>query len=323
MLSSERFVGAVAPRQNGHGANAFDFIRIAAAFAVLHSHSFALLGITQPSVFTFGDTAISAFFVVSGYLVCQSWDRDPDLLHFALRRALRILPGLFVAVTVTTFVIGALATSHTLQDYFASGLTWTYLVSNLSLICDVDSLPGVFEKNPYAGAINGSLWSLRYEVLMYVVLASLGFLAKRWGLRLICGAVFICFIALWCWGTVAGYTRYPLPLPLLWRVGLEFDGIRFANLGVFFFSGSLLYLYRAAIPMSPFSAAALLAVAVASAGTAWSNAVLWIALPYAVIVAAHCLPAPFRVFGKADYSYGIHIYAFPIQQLLSQANWTW
>ena len=297
---------------------------------MLYSHSFVLFGMAQPTVFgrsSFGDMAVFVFFVISGYLVCESWERDSNPLRFGLRRALRIMPGLFVAVLFTTLVIGTAATSFALSDYVSSNLTWAYVLSNISLVCGIDRLPGVFESNPFPHAVNGSLWSLRYEVLMYAFLVLLGWVAPKHRLTGACCAIFLLFATCWCLGRAMGLDHYSLPIPGLWRLGLELDSMRLANLGALFFAGSLLYLWRVRIPMSPLAALALLAVVAASAGNDWFNPLLWLALPYSVIVAARRLPAPFQLFGATDYSYGIYIYAFPVQQFFSQIairnGWTW
>ena len=110
-----------------HGSgNAFDFIRVVAALAVLYSHSFPLFGLPEPSHAgqTLGSLAVAIFFAVSGFLVCQSWLRDPDVYRFTLRRALRIMPGLIVAVAFTAFVAGALDTRLPLSEYFTARGTW-------------------------------------------------------------------------------------------------------------------------------------------------------------------------------------------------------
>lgn len=54
---------------------------------------------------------------------------------------------------------------------------------------------------------------------------------------------------------------------------------------------------------------------------------LWFALPYIVVSFAYNAPKVFRTINGFDYSYGIYIYAFPIQQAASQLgkrnDWTW
>lgn len=115
---------------NGHQNNAFDFLRIFAASAVLYSHSYALYGLPEPYPLpgqTYGSLAVALFFSISGFLVCQSWMNDPSFSRFFIRRALRIFPGLLVVVILTALVIGPLFTTLTLQEYFASGTAWNYI----------------------------------------------------------------------------------------------------------------------------------------------------------------------------------------------------
>ena len=181
----------------GDTHNAFDFMRMAAAMAVLYSHSYALYGLQEPLVASLGETwgslAVGIFFVVSGFLICQSWDRDPHVFRFAVRRALRIIPGLVVAVFFTTFVAGTVSTSMPLVEYVSDRETWAFFFNNASLIAGIDVLPGGFADTPHKGA-NGSLWTLRYEVLMY---AALVLLALTGRLRACCVAAFAACSAGW------------------------------------------------------------------------------------------------------------------------------
>ena len=282
---------------------------------MLYSHSFALFGLDEPMVFgkTVGTLAVAVFFIVSGYLISQSWDSDPHPIRFAQRRALRIFPGLLVAVLFTTFFAGAIDTTIPLREYFLADQTWAYFFSNVSLVVGDSALPGAFEKLPVPGP-NGSLWTLRYEVLMYVVVAIIGTTQL---LRLGIAAVFA--ISLVSWGSLEILQIHALhaPIPVLWRIGLSFDGYRIAYLGTYFFAGSLLYFFRTKIPLSSIGAASLVAVAffVPDDFRAISQAAI---IPYATIVLAYKLPQRLGNLRGWDPSYGIYIYAFPVQQLLTR-----
>lgn len=248
-----------------HSENAFDFVRFAAAFSVLFSHSFPLCGIREP-LLVFGlplaNIAVYVFFVISGFLVYQSWARDPSLGRFAARRGLRLLPALVVAVCVTVFVIGPLMTTLPLVQYFRGADTWTYLLSNASLVVGRYTLPGVFESNPYPAAVNGSLWTLRYEALMYIILAAFGVAARRVHTRWAC-LVLLAFFALgWCVSRAWGITAYSLPLPWVSRLGLDLDWMHIALFGTFFFAGSCLCAFRRRVRLS---VAAVLVLGVACA----------------------------------------------------------
>src|SRR3954462_8740277 len=92
--------------------NYFDVLRLVAAAMVLVGHSFALTGHHDPHL-PWSDTAelstfgLLLFFALSGYLVTLSWVREPRLLAFATKRALRFVPGLLVSLVVTAYLFGA------------------------------------------------------------------------------------------------------------------------------------------------------------------------------------------------------------------------
>src|SRR5271165_6680248 len=153
----------------GHRQNGFDLLRIIAATMVIYGHAFPLSGSVAPGILGNGAQSIGVkiFFIISGFLVTRSWLADPNLLRFAQRRAARIAPGLIVAVLFGTFVVGPLFTKISLAEYITSGTTWRYLAN--CVLYPVYSLPGVFQGNPFPNAVNGSLWSLPVEVLMYVL----------------------------------------------------------------------------------------------------------------------------------------------------------
>lgn len=115
---------------------------------------------------------MAIFFVLSGYLVSISLERSPNLFEFARRRALRIYPALLTICLLTVLLLGPLMTTLPLADYWKNGMTWDYLKSAGAFRIKFP-LPGVFADNPAPNAINGSLWSLPYELSCYIVLALL------------------------------------------------------------------------------------------------------------------------------------------------------
>ena len=205
--------------------NAFDFIRLVSALAVLFGHSYSIYyGVPEVLLLngsiTLGSLAVNVFFAVSGFLICQSWERDPNPFRFTVRRSLRILPGLVIMSLFTTFVIGLLATRLQTTEYLMHSRTWSYLVSNITMICGVISPPGVFESKPYIKAANGSLWTLRYEVMMYAMLVIFG-LTRH--LRMACVAAFSIFSITYVTASILDIGFYKLPIPLIWKFGLEID----------------------------------------------------------------------------------------------------
>lgn len=117
------------------------------------------------------------FFAISGFLVTQSFEQTPNPLHFLAKRALRIFPGLFVATLVSAFVLGPLVTDLPLGCYSSRLEPYRYVLGNTLLDQSVHELPGVrFADNPVGLEINGSLWTLRSEFAMYVMVFVLGVL---------------------------------------------------------------------------------------------------------------------------------------------------
>jgi peptidoglycan/LPS O-acetylase OafA/YrhL len=160
--------------------NNLDFLRLGAALLVIIGHQYVLFGFDPPALLDAGiDTwGLRIFFVISGWLISQSWDRDRHLIRFTLRRGLRIIPALVVLILLTVFIFGPVLTKNSLASYLDNPRTYEYL-KNCALYI-VYYLPGVFETNPLKYAVNGSLWSLPSEVAMYCTVALIGsFLSAR------------------------------------------------------------------------------------------------------------------------------------------------
>lgn len=161
--------------------NALDLLRLLAAWMVLFSHQFALLGLQEPlwlGRYSWGELGVGIFFFLSGGLVWASWCRDPHWGRFFARRCLRIFPALAVVVVLSVAVLGPGLTSLTWADYWQADATWHYFKT--LLLNNQKGLPGVFASNPLPDAVNGSLWSLGPEFLAYVVLAVVGWVCARW-----------------------------------------------------------------------------------------------------------------------------------------------
>ena len=185
---------AVVPVKPVEHANNFDAVRLAAALLVLCSHQFFLLGKAQPSPTgnTLGELAVMVFFVISGYLVAQSWYRDPHVVRFILRRFLRLWPALAVA-TMFIALVSACITTVPMRDYFGNAL-WHFITHNLQLRIDY-TLPGVFgnTSSKAMSSVNGSWWTIPLEMKCYLYLAILGLigLRRRWASLLVLGGSWI------------------------------------------------------------------------------------------------------------------------------------
>jgi peptidoglycan/LPS O-acetylase OafA/YrhL len=289
--------------------NNFDFLRFIAAALVILSHAFPLTtgrADTEPVTIvsggqtSMGHIAVGIFFVISGILITQSFDRSRNLSAFVQARGLRIFPGLVVAIVLSALVLGPAVTSLPLQTYFADPGTYRYL-KGVTLHGMPVQLPGVFNENPFAGVVNGSLWTLLYELKFYIVVAIMGMagLLRR-------GPVLL---------AVAGAA---VALPFF-PAG---DSHHLSEFFLFFGTGMLLYLFRDRIRLhnglALLSLAGLVGTALAGRGFTYAFA---LGGSYLIFYLAY---APWlRMHGFArhgDLSYGLYIYAFPVQQTLIYLN---
>lgn len=278
--------------------NNFDFIRLVSALAVLVSHQFALSGRAEPyptSFHSLGGTAVLVFFTISGYLISQSWNRDPHILRFSKRRLLRIWPALVFVTLASAFILGPTVTDLSLEQYLVHRDVWRFLEAAIFTIRY--ELPGVFENNPLPRAVNGSLWTIPVEVQWYAVLLTAGAvgLLKRKSALLAATVAF------------AAYTFI-----------LSKDRSFWNELGVFMCAGACLNAYRTTWeprPLSVFVALASLAGVFLWIG--YGFVTLFLTLPFAAIWLGTSSTPVLRAAGRfGDVSYGVYLFAFPVQQMV-------
>lgn len=301
-----------APPASGHDqrANNFDAVRLVAALLVIWSHQFALMGRPVPLWLNNEPGAIGVviFFVISGYLVTLSWQNDPHLGRFVARRVLRIWPGLMVAVLLCVGVLGPLLTRLTLADYVQHPLTRQYL---LNLVLDVRyALPGVFEANP-SSTVNGTLWTIPLEIGCYVGLALAGLLGlprRRWSAPLVFAAL--------GWLLHHRFSAAPgQPVPA-WPFGIQY--------GLVFSLGALLALWRSWwLGRRVLATVVLLMCALAL--QRWAPPVVGGQAPLlalaglAVFLGTARTPLLAQAGRWGDFSYGLYIYGFIVQQIVIAA----
>ncbi|MGE4528557.1 MAG: acyltransferase family protein [Rhodospirillaceae bacterium] len=294
----------------------FNLLRILAALAVLVTHCFVLAtgdAMAEPMRrdigMTMGSMAVDVFFITSGFLVTASLLTRRCTVEFLTARVLRIYPALLVMLVLTVGVMGAAFTSWPLGEYFASPVTRAYLTKCGTLLGGVTYfLPGVFEATPYPRAVNGSLWTMPYEIKMYLILAVLWLAMKPLKARR--GVVFqgaiVASVA------VAGAVLFV-------NAHVRHVDSMFTRLFFMFFSGAAAFVLRQRIALSGRAACAMAACLPMAylAGAEVFAAVYICALAYLVLACAY-LPAGFlRNYNRlGDYSYGVYIYAFPIQQAI-------
>ncbi|HYF07620.1 MAG TPA: acyltransferase [Acetobacteraceae bacterium] len=304
----------------GRQPNSYDAVRLAAALAVLFGHSFVLLGALDPvsqilvRVTGWGEKlhelAVNVFFALSGYLVTLSWLRRGDVAYFAAARVLRIFPAA-ILVCVLTVIGGAAFTTLPLAEYATAEGTWRFLVRNILLMKIEYHLPGVFAENPFPRVVNGSLWTLPYELRLYALTALLGLagvLRRRWAFNLLFGLAVL---------------DYLLP-----QVALMRDGETGWRLWLHFFGGAALAVNRDRVRPHGRVTLALVALALVTAGLA-PAALHKLACVAATVFATHWIGQAgglgrFDPGRRGDLSYGVYLYACPVQQgLIALAPAAW
>ncbi|MFI3222010.1 MAG: acyltransferase [Methylococcaceae bacterium] len=177
--------------------NNFDGVRMVLALIVVFAH---LAALTQVSDFEYFEVifdsnfAVKGFFAISGFLVTKSYLSSHNTLEYAEKRFRRIYPAYAAAIALCLF-IGLIATTLNASDFLKSPQTLKYALANLTFLNFIQpTLPLVFETNP-AQAINGALWTIKVEVMLYFCIPALIYFFKRLGSNTTTLAVFFLSVA--------------------------------------------------------------------------------------------------------------------------------
>lgn len=295
----------------GDRDNNINLIRFVAAGLVLFAHSFIVVAadrhtgpLVQSTGHDLGYHAVDIFFTASGLLIAQSWNNNPSLIHYGSGRLLRLWPALFICALFVTFVAGPVVTILSLNGYFHSPLTYKYLPHVMNLVQVASPLPGVYTTLPGNTEIDGPLWTLKYEVICYIGLAAFGYVGGFRSVKRFLTWTLPIIVLLFVFSTMPVAHDVSRPYMHLIRFGFCF------GLGV----GAFVLADR--MPLTLWIVAALGAIAVAARYTEFYYAALWTFTAYTTLWFAY-VPRTFLLgFNKlGDYSYGIYIYAYPIQQM--------
>ncbi len=320
---------AVPPARDNH----FNFLRLCLASLVLLAHAPELVDgdrRREPLTRVFGnlscgELAVAGFFLLSGFLIVQSWQRRPRLVDFLASRALRIYPGFVVASLVSVWIVGTLGAANA-HAYFARVDLPGWLQSVALL--GVPSTPPTFAGTAYA-AVNANLWTISYEFACYLCAAGLG----------VCGLIrrrgaFLAFTL----GVAAWWLLPLVALPLITftynHLGvaatktlcavlrLDQENAVFAHLGLVFCAGGCFALFRERVRFSaPWAWAALAVVVPCMFSLIGSQLALVTLGAYAFFTFAFARVPGLAVFkGHTDISYGVYLYGWPVQKLLL---WHW
>lgn len=289
--------------------NNFDLLRLCAALAVIFGHAFALhpnggwhepvrrlLGFTYS-----GSLAVDLFFFLSGILVTGSFCQSKSYTRFCLMRFSRIWPGLAVCLIISTICVGSAVTTLSIGDYLVTWQTRWYVLTNIRLNSIVYTLPGVFEENYYKGAVNGSLWTLPIEIRCYAVAFIAGITGFFKTAPRVLIFAFLSILLVYFLPNLLGYLRADAEQ---------------ARMPLLFLFGMVCYASRARIPIDFRLSLIALPIAVTfSSSTLGRIAFYGFFLNTALVISSYKWLRRFRPPG--DYSYGIYIYGFVIQQIVS------
>ena len=296
-------------------ANNFDLLRILFAWFVIVSHSYVLngAGATDPlflltnNTFLFSFIGVKGFFIISGYLIFKSMMASTSIFEYLVKRVLRIFPALAVVLIITLAAVYFIFPS-TLTPFFTNKEVYAYFLGNLILFKPHFFIPGIFSGLP-SSAINGSLWTIEYEFFFYLFILLFFFVKSHKKILKIALAIVVAIFLLvrllfYDW-TVQ--THFFIPLEPLF------------DLGIYFLMGSLLSCFDFdAIPFKNIIAAASLVVLIAAIYFGVGHTVVYVTLPFLVIYLGKQTSrvASFVHERIGDPSYGIYLYAFPLQQFI-------
>ncbi len=297
-------------------SNAFGLLRLVLAVLVIVSHSYPVggwgrdpMGEWTRGQAELGDLAVVGFFAVSGYLITLSARRTP-LVPYLWRRFLRIMPAFWFVLLFTALVVGPLyywRGEGDLSGYFDEpDGPGSFVGMNSLLMMRQFTIHGVFTDAPMGeGVLNGSLWTLFFEAICYLIvggLAVLGLLSER--RRWLVPALAVVFYAVSVLAPIIHLSSFTVA--------------ELARLGSVFLTGATVALFRDRLPFAGWIAALCAVVVVATALLGGLRSLGYVAFCYLILWAAGRAPRPLHRIGSTnDLSYGVYIFAWPVQMALA------
>lgn len=292
--------------------NNFDFLRVFAALCVTFAHSFnhtypqfiEPLYTLSGGKFTFADIGLCIFFSISGYLIVKSAHHSGSFKNYIWKRVLRIQPLLLVVCFLTVFLLGPFFTTLGTKEYFMQPHTWSYF-RNIAPIFGLQfNLPGVFENYTGEKGVNGSIWTLIVEERLYLVIAFIFFTVKERTHLLL--AVTILFNSAYFTSII----RPGFAVPFFSGSAL-FYAVLFLNAGLYYL------LHNPGHNKNNwFILASVLLIL-----TSWLLPGFYCLNVFAVPLLVINLATKKGILNKAgrygDFTYGIYVFSFPVQQMLS------
>ncbi|MBI1891544.1 MAG: acyltransferase [Burkholderiales bacterium] len=309
LLSTSPTIESVLRQYRGAGPG-FDALRIGLALAILSYHAVLLsydkttLAFVNQTFHIFIIALVPMFFALSGFLVTGSALRTRSVRVFLTYRGLRIFPALAVEVTLCALVLGPIVTSVPLSTYFTDKHFFAYFGNVVGMVRM--TLPGVFLDNPHPNVVNGSLWTLQPEFYCYLIMAGLMLTS-------------IVFSRFWFTLGFAISTVALTMLNVLYGYGTPGDLFPPNVILYYFFVGIAFFHWKDRIVVHPalFAASALLAYfTLPLQGFSYLAA---LPITYCTVYIGMLAIPRIPLLQAGDYSYGIYLFNFPIQQSLVYA----
>ncbi|QHI96563.1 acyltransferase family protein [Xylophilus rhododendri] len=298
-------------RSVGGFTSGFDYCRLILAAAVVAQHSIVTSYGTQSDSYVWGDwhrifvaPILLMFFALSGFLVSGSLKKRPTLGSFITLRVLRLVPALAVEVLLSALILGPLLTALPLSEYFTDKKFFAYFGNILGMIRFF--LPGVFTANPFPGFVNISLWTVPYELECYLALIAL------WLARILRRPAWVAAIVLVA--VVAGTTFALMNFEPSWANNRPLP----RSLIVAFLCGVCLNLFSHRIRLHWRYAALAFAGLLATTVIYQTVYIAAVFSAYLIVYVGMMHPPKKSPLFSGDYSYGLYLFAFPLQQTYSQ-----
>lgn len=316
---AEPLATAFDPRSNSIG-----LLRTVLALLVILSHSFPLGSLGVDWVVRFGQgqevvggIAVRGFFVLSGFLIAASYLKSDSLPRYLWQRCLRIMPGFWMALLVVAFGFAPLMYwlqhGHSLQGFSlrAPAGPIDYVRKNFFLTMKQYDVSGLTSSLPAPNAFNGSLWTLLYEAKAYLLIGVFGFFGILKSRRsIVLGAALLLY----------GLHLLSLAAPAgIVSLSPRFSDPQLITLIMSFMIGVACRLYHEKIILEHRLGILAIILYICSLRYHFYEMASPFVYTYVLLYLATYLP--FKKFGsRADLSYGIYIYAFPVQQTLTQVR---
>jgi peptidoglycan/LPS O-acetylase OafA/YrhL len=298
----------------------FGFLRLFFATLVIVSHSPEIIDGNRSrelltnlfGTLSSGELAVDAFFLISGFLIAKSYQQSTTNASYLMKRIRRIYPGFIVAFLFCVLAVGPFVGAEIIG--------WKQLLGTIfeALTLRPPSVPGFITM--HVQALNGAMWSIAVEFRCYLfvlLFGSIGLLRRRWPLIVLTACLLL---------AMAGRHVFWIPRPAVWLLGDPSVLIRMLSI---FCVGILFYLYRNEISYKrTMAAAAIVALLVCLFQPMVAEAAFAIFGGYLIFwIALHFKSAAMQsINGNDDISYGVYLYAWPVQSSLVYffgIQWPW